>query len=253
MTLRSKRSSGWKRPGRSGEWGRLASIRVCELSGNCLLTGTARAAMFGIPRACRLPLRRELTLRELRILRFESPSSAVAKLFTAGSGAWPDALCAGSSICVDVLHDALEGEDLDGRVTALSLFSSGPVSTPGPQRPWLAQAAADAAAAIGAPQYAAAVLGAATSDVPKAHLSTHLRRVMQLYLEANEPARASAVFAYAIDTLGPQVKQESAWKNLHVPVVPASKQIPAFPTANVELANELATATLARSHARETR
>src|SRR5262249_27437125 len=142
-----------EKTGYTGEWRRLAVIRICELTDNC----PGRAALFET-KGLAPSQRRDVMLRELRLRRFESTLEAVTQL--AGNGTWPEALCTGHTLCEHVLHDALLSDDVDARAAALSLFASGPVSAAGPMRPWLARAAADAAVSLGAPQYAAAALGA---------------------------------------------------------------------------------------------
>src|SRR5581483_8349088 len=124
-----------EKTGYTGEWRRLAAIRICELTDNC----PGRAALFET-QGLAPSQRREVMLRELRLLRFESTVQAVARL--AESGTWPEALCSGHTLCEHILHDALTSEDLDSRATALALFAAGPVSAAGPLRPWLARAAA---------------------------------------------------------------------------------------------------------------
>jgi hypothetical protein len=239
-----------EKTGRSGDWGRLASVRQCELSGRCFKTA-ARDAMFDSA-GMAAPLRVEMKLRELRLLRFEAPADAMAKLFDVGRGAWPEGLCAarGAVICLNVLKTALSSSDVEARITALTLYASGPVSQSSPQRPQLAAAAADAATALGARQYAAAALAAATPDVPHADIAAHLRRVISLYVASGEPARAAAVLAYAVDAVGPQAKK---WKTGLKPSRSKAEKAAEFPTRDAELANELATAALVRAHARQTR
>ncbi len=240
-----------EKAGRSGDWGRLASVRQCELSGRCL-KGPQRDALLdgaGLPG----PLRDELKLHELRLLRYESPPTAAARLFDAGRGSWPETLCggAGAVICQNVMFSALESNDVEARISALTLYASGPVSTSFARRPWLAEAAADAAVALGAPQYAAAALAAATPDVPKAKLKQHLVRVIALYEQAGEPARAATVRSYAIDSVGLKAgrAQKKKKKPSSEPVQVAAVG-EAFEVRDAELAAELANAAIARSKAR---
>jgi hypothetical protein len=238
-----------EKTGRSGDWGRLASVRQCELSGRCF-QNPSRDAMFDTA-GMAAPLKVEMKLRELRLLRFESSARAIARLFDAGQGTWPEKLCGSTVICFNVLKSALSSSDVESRIMALNLYASGPVSQSSPQRPMLAAAAADAATALGARQYAAAALAAATPDVLHADLAAHLRRVVSLYIAAGENARASAVLAYALDAVGPQAKK---WKTGLTPVRGSvTPKATDFPTRDAELANELATAALVRAHARQTR
>ncbi|MBL8951236.1 MAG: hypothetical protein JNK82_10695, partial [Myxococcaceae bacterium] len=233
--------------GRTGDWGRLASVRQCELSGRCF-KGPQREALFdsaGMP----LPMREELKLRELRLLRYESPVAAATRLFDAGRGSWPEALCAGAgtAICHNVMFQALESNDVEARIAALTLYASGPVSTSFARRPWLADAAADAAVALGAPQYAASALAAATADVKKPELKKHLLRVIALYELAGEPARAAAVRAYAIDSVGLKPSQKAKKVSKENAKL---AQREAFEPRDAELAAELANAAVVRSRAR---
>jgi len=237
-----------EKTGRTGDWGRLASVRQCELSGRCF-KGPQRDALFdgaGMPGA----MRDELKLRELRLLRYEAPATAAAKLFEAGRGSWPEGLCGGSGavICQNVLYSAFESTDVEARISALTLYASGPVSVSFARRPWLAHAAADAAAALGAPQYAASALAAATPDVPRADLKKHLVRVISLYELAGEPARAATVRAYAMDSVGLKpAKKKNRGVREAMRVAALSD---AFEPRDAELAAELANAAVVRSRAK---
>jgi hypothetical protein len=236
--------------GTRGEFGRLAAVRACELTDSCdLRSGASLFDPSGLP----APLRDELKLRELRLLRFEAPARAVAGLAALDAGHWPEGRCAGAPrVCRNVLLEGLVSTDAETRASALLLYAAGPVSEAGPDRPRLARAAADAAAALGAPQYAAALLAAATPDVPASALKPHLERVIELYLAAGETARASAVLAWGIDTVGPAMKRSV--KRRGQKLDPKAKpELPQFDEQSVNVASELASAALTTSRARRTR
>lgn len=236
-----------EKAGRTGEWGRLASVRMCELSGRCF-KGPQREALFdGAGLAA--PLRDELKLRELRMLRFESPMAAMARLNELSGGAWPESLCSlGPQVCNDVVLGALLSSDVEARINALALFAAGPVTTPSPMRPRLAAAAADAALALGAPHYAASALAAATPDVPRPLLKAHLKKVIALYEAAEEPARAAAVRAYAMDAVG--LKPAKGKKASPPRLVSTTSTTELFAVRETELAKELADAAVARARAK---
>lgn len=245
-----------EKTGRSGQWGRLATVRLCDISGRCP-KGAPRDLMYDSS-GMDAPAARDLKLRELRVLRLESATDAITKLFDAGHGSWPDALCEGTAtaLCNLVLASALASDDPEARISGLTLFASGPVTLPGPRRPELASAAADAAVALGAPGFAAAALAAATPDVPKAKLASHLRKVIALYAASGQPGRASAVYSYALDTVASDIKKDPRWKKLRVRAPEpkgdtlAQASTP-FATEDAELAHELAAAVLARSRLQE--
>lgn len=234
-----------------GVWGRLSLERSCSITNYCDLTRVYDAA--GMP----APLAAELKLRQVRRARIEmGGESALELLNELEGGRWPNIACDISpGTCNSVLLAAFRSGDPAAQIEALALYAQGPLMAPGPLRPVLSRAAGDAAAAVGAPRYGAAVMAAATPDVPKAELADYLLRVVELYLLGGDRARAATIHAYAIDTFGPQVKREQRWRAVTArlperPVVvrPAPDRLP-DPDLN-ELTNELASATLALSRAR---
>ena len=241
----------WYGKPRDGVWRRIAVERQCEITGTCgVITWMFDAA------AMPAPMRDELALRQLRLMKFASLPTAVEQLSRLGHQIYPTELCEGAKLlCRNVMLEGLRSEDPDAQLLALSLYASGPVGISDPARPELAIAAAEAAQSLGAPRYGASAMASALADVPHAQLSDYLRRVVELYLAAREPARAAAVFDYSIDTLGVELKKNPSWqqvarriKPVKAPTIVVSPVTPGAPEPDFDaLSQELASATLLRS------
>ncbi len=189
--------------------GRLAQLRSCELMGTCLTVAASdRAAdthMLGedLAREVRLfTVRRELAAgRDVRAMQ------ALLSAFEMDGDACSGAL----SLCQKFLAAGLQSHELEARIAALSAFLTDKVRQ-GPAGYALNQAASRAASEIGAPGFAATILSANTPHVPGAELSSHLLGIIELYVAARDPVRATVVLEYAESKLG-KVTRKGGWSS----------------------------------------
>jgi hypothetical protein len=190
-----------------GFWGRLASMRISELTGQGLRDERLdQYDSVGLPPS----LHTEMTVRNMRALallrRWSDVLPMIAPLATTTCAEMPD------HFCHRLVLAALHRKDAP-RELALEAYLSLPIRTRGPLASELALAAANAAGALGAPQFGATLLAATVREVEPADLERHLRLAFNLYLSASDPVRAQVIADYAIARLpkGSKAAQPSAW------------------------------------------
>lgn len=208
---------GWYRAaGVNGPFGRMAAARTCELTGACFGKPDDERRAFddaGLPE----PLRTEAELRAARRLALagrpaEAAQALVTRLREHGRGP----ACDGDAepLCRRVALAALESGGEAGQTPGLALYG---LLTPGVRGPLaleLARAAADAAAALGAPTYAATVLSFITGRLPRAELGPHLLRTARLFLDGGDRVRARVLCEYAQTRLPRATLRSRPWRSV---------------------------------------
>ena len=210
------RAIGWYRAaGSKGPFGQIAQARICEYLGTCFGTREATALfdVHGLP----APLRRDLVLRAARIEAFVgSPVEAARFLLAHMRTEGGESLCAEApDLCQQIALASLRAARTSGGALIAFEFFRAIMPTPTSALGYrLASAAADLAADMGAPVYAANVLAAATGAVPKRDLDHHLLQTADLYLRGGDETRASAILDFARFRLDPQRFSSKPWKDL---------------------------------------
>lgn len=179
--------------GQKNSWGRLAAMRLCELNG-C----EREVSVFDSARLAE-PLATEVELRLARALALRGEDRLAAQTLEARLAdqrrpplcpAWP-AVCAGVALA------SLRSGDQALEALGLELFLRQQQELGMTKDTVLLRAAAEAAAELGAPAFAANLLATATPVVPRAHLREHLARVASFYDAAGDRLRAGVVRDYA--------------------------------------------------------
>jgi hypothetical protein len=234
----------------AGSTRRLADLRACDLTGNCL--------QLPLPTVAALPASFELEA-SLHVLRYElsleRDKQAMERLVGLLDARQP--VCQRSRrFCQKAVTAALASDDGEAVMLALSVFTAARLGE-GVEGVEVSRAAATAAETAGAPAFAAAVLAATSARLPAVELDLHLQRVARLYLAAGDTVRAGTVVEYAAQKLPPSASRTRAWRALTEAVEgpdagPAgaprtiAAQLPHL-TESVESARELARATLVRA------
>lgn len=182
----------WQRAAGSGPWGRLANVRICETTGGCYhLVTLEEYEAFGLPSRLRV----EMELRELRALtilrRWNEVALMLPLLFGGSACSSPEA-----PLCRHVLLTLLRAPGAS-RELALEAYMKLPARMRGHLALPLAVAAADAAAAVGAPSFGASLLSTTMRMVRPDELPDHLRHAIDLYAQAGDPVRARVVAEFA--------------------------------------------------------
>jgi len=116
-------------------------------------------------------------------------------------------------LCQRIAMEALKTPGADGAAQGLSLYSILPLSKDKKNNYEFATLAAQRAADLGAPQYAANILAAVTGNVSQADLPAHLALTAELYLDGGDTARAFVVLRYVKTRFRNQIKG-APWANL---------------------------------------
>ncbi|MBX7115531.1 MAG: hypothetical protein K1X64_14470 [Myxococcaceae bacterium] len=246
----------FQRAGVRGPWGRLATARLCELTGLCLTTKTEAAVFDSV--ALPAPAAHDLALRAMRAkVSTDRTLEAMTQLERAlAEPAAAGGLCDGNEpLCRSLVLAGLRDDDAAARRQALQAYLRLPLAD---FRTALARAAASAAARVaadqGAPRYAATLLASMTGQVPKAELEDHLNLTARLFLDAGDEVRAAVIVDFARARLGKARLQRPVWKELTESLLPhkPAKARPVLSEASlqqIEQERELAEALLAKSRA----
>jgi hypothetical protein len=185
----------WSRAGSSGAFGRLARGRLCELRGDCLAGPTA--VLFDAGEIGE-PMRAELALMGARVDIYGGRTNLAIRwlknLISRGGGA---CTTIGQAYCRRLILAALEDPGPDKGQAALELFLSLPDRLGGPFAVDLARAAAEIAAALGAPVFAGNLYASVAGIVPDGEFASHSQRMVELYLQGEDRPRAQLVLDYA--------------------------------------------------------
>lgn len=187
---------GWYlRAGATGPIARLAYVRVCEIEGTCFapLDGDRRRYYPFDLGGVSGTIRDELSLRAARAYTFEgNPAAAVRILLEEGYKP-----CASHpALCVGVEREALRDRERPSP-EALAIYLTSPFPRDEAAVFEHATLAAEHAAVLGAPAYGASLLAATLNLAGERRLEKHLLRSAELYLDANDRARARAVTRFA--------------------------------------------------------
>lgn len=187
---------GWfMRAGKAGPIGRLAYVRTCEIEGTCFapLDGHRHTYYPYDLGGTSAAIREEIALRAVRAYTFEGNPEAAARILIE-EGYRPCDLQ--SDLCVAVEREALR-EPNRPSVIAMAIYLTSPLPRSDDAVWEHATLAAEHAAAMGAPSYGASLLAATLNLASTKQLERHLLRSAELYLDADDRARARAVVRYA--------------------------------------------------------
>ncbi|HEY4222819.1 MAG TPA: hypothetical protein VGO62_15790 [Myxococcota bacterium] len=187
--------SAWDRGGSGGPFSRLAAVRLCEIDPTCIADPVRAVGYDPFDATAMSQLTAdEIALRRVRALAFHDDiGAAVTQLV-----AWRAAPCARDpGLCRVIDLEAFKEAGAQPDADALTLYGLLPDRLSGASGYALARIAAEQAAQQGAPLFAAHVLSASSVSAPVSELEQHLVRTAELYLAADDPARAGAVVAYA--------------------------------------------------------
>jgi tetratricopeptide (TPR) repeat protein len=207
---------GWyKMVGRHGSYGRMAVARLCELGGSCL--GELRKRVFDsdlLPE----PLRTEMTLRRARASAYVGAVKDAMVALQEATKSNPH-VCEEDTLilCRRLILFALKYPEQDGGLEALESYMNLRSRTEGYLAIDLVRAAAEKALDLGAPLFAGHLLAASVPWVEGADieaLSQHILRSAEMYLVANDLARARTLFEYADGRLGRKRMSGPRWAAL---------------------------------------
>jgi tetratricopeptide (TPR) repeat protein len=218
----------WRRAKHEFPFGRLVMARLCELDPRCLKS-EERRALLDATRVAE-PVRHDVLIRAMRLRLLDGELLTVVKelvpeMTSAGA-------CGGASMmawCRRLLLDLLRRPGPEG-AEALALFLELPDRARGPLSSELYGAAADRAAAAGAPVFAANMLAAITGRVADEEQPAHLRRVAGLFVQGGDRARAEEIILFARGRLDRATWKRDGWeglqRSLRRPSPPASPAAP---------------------------
>ncbi len=197
-------AAGWYRmAGRFGSYGRLATARLCEMGGGCL--GEMRKRVFDatlLPE----PLHSEMLLRGARAHAYigavKDSMSALIEAMRANPRVCDDDT---RVLCRRLVLFALKFPDLDGAVETVEAYMALPGRTEGFLAIEMVRAAAEKCLAIGAPLFAGNLLAASVPWVEGTDVDAigdHLLRSAEMYLVAQDSARARTLYEYADGRIG---------------------------------------------------
>ncbi|WP_373049443.1 hypothetical protein [Vulgatibacter sp.] len=243
--------AAWKEAAGTGNWGRLATARICEVTGSCFGTTQERAIFdgVGLPRLLRI----DLDLRAARARAFHGDLGGALQRLGPGSGA----ACAHAPLlCRRIVLEGLRSDDPVVRADALAAFADLDDEAGKPLAAALARAAAEVAAETGAPAFGARSLSATVEEAEADELPAHLLRAAELFLEADDLVRAEVILAFARRRLPPALLASASWRAVERGLEPAAAAppLPPAPSAPTErssaIADDLDAARTAASRAR---
>lgn len=245
----------------TGPVGRLAQVRSCELIGSCL--SVTESARMGNTDAMPPEIAREVVLHHIRRELVAGRDADAMTMLTAKLESDP-LFCEGVTLplCQRMIEGGLTSNDVEARISALSVFLSDKARR-GPFELILNDEAATTARELGAPGFAASILASNTPRIPRAELSEHLLEIVRLYVAARDPVRAAVVLEYAEGKLGATTRA-GGWVSVRrqlggrsnttavAPVVSATDDRALEElSSQVSLSTDLARAAAARSRAIE--
>jgi hypothetical protein len=182
-------------------FGRLNMARLCELDGNCLARTAARVFAVGDSPE---PVKSELLLRGARVAMFNDQFAEAGHLLSQAAGDRTVGACTelGQVLCRRMLLIALEKLTGPDGAEAVETYLSLTDRDEGPMALTLMRAAAERAATIGAPAFAANLLASHATSAEGPGLGDHLLRTAEMYLMADDIVRARVVLEYAETRVG---------------------------------------------------
>ncbi|MBS2022002.1 MAG: hypothetical protein JST92_06300 [Deltaproteobacteria bacterium] len=180
--------AGWE-----GPWGRIATLRVCDLNGACFGDQHYEAFdTYGLP----VPLRRELQMREVwtfAVLRRWSELSMLIGALTEAGGVCGDERVL---VCRAATLELLQAKDAAPEL-ALEAYLRLPNRTRGMLAASLSMAAAERAEQVGGNRFAATLLAATVRAAPPGEKAMYLHRTIELYQSFGDDVRARVIAEYA--------------------------------------------------------
>jgi hypothetical protein len=199
------------RAGTEGPFGRMAFLRRCELTGGCLASPRSIAFSF-----VALPdmMAAEVELRAARADAFEGRlQRGLDRLGALLASPSTRGICAdaGLRFCRRLLLDLLEQSDATTARAALDVYLQLPRRLEGPMVLELARAAAERAAALGAPVFGGSVMTSVFQIVSPDEIAEHLLRTAELFAAGNDLAKAGVVLEYAESRLDARQMSDARW------------------------------------------
>ncbi len=191
--------------GDEGPWGRVATERICELTGLCYRNPNSQVFdPIGLPDI----LRAEMLMRQVRTYallgRWGAAMDQLANMLDTSP-----TVCMGDAtmLCRRMVLAALRTPNCP-RETSLSTYLRLPQFLKGPLAAEMARAAGEDAGELGAPEYGATLLSSTARLASRSELLTHARETIALYLAASDPVRAHVMWSWASTHLTPaEVRQ----------------------------------------------
>jgi hypothetical protein len=227
----------WRAAGNTGRFARLATARLCELTGSCL-----GAREFGgrfDPAGLPDPLGPELELRAARVETFLGRAAPAARRLLAFSSAARVAACDRAGLlCRRIALEALRTATGPEREDALALYLSLAEHDRGPLAVELARAGSEVAASLGAQIFGGNLLAAVAPEVPAPELADHLLRAAELFLSGDDRVRAGVILDFARTRLPAARLAEPRWAAVVTALTarPSSPAPPPAPPVDPELA-----------------
>jgi hypothetical protein len=235
-----------------GGYGRLATLRLCELKGTCDSKEHALVfESFGLPNYLKL----EVDIRAARYQAFKERMGLASALVLKSLGSHHrdtfDAKIVSLIRQIDLA--AFNSGEIDEQEVALAVYLwlrgiEDEMSVP------LATSAAETAQRLGAPVFAGQLLASVTSKIPAPQLPDHLLRTAELYLDGEDRIRAGMIYDFAESRLRKATMATARWKAVWAATFPDRKRgltapvVPTFPES--DSSSEIAAAVLALSRAR---
>jgi len=216
----------------SGPVRRMARIRECDLTGNCL--NERPQPLDGLPPVMAMEGRIHHIRQDLAANRDREAMQQLSAEVDAGRS-----LCTVAHLfCQKVVQGAFLAQDDETSSLALSVFATEGLAD-GVAGIEVARAAAGAAERAGAPAFAAALLASLSGRLPMDELDVHLQLVARLYLAARDPVRAQFVVEYAEQKLASTTLKSPAWKQLRRVIDPKPASAARTPAPAPSLAARL--------------
>jgi len=204
----------------AGVFGRLATQRLCELTGGCADPDATPVPYdaTGLPPAAA----RELMLRAARAFAFLGrPARAMSVLLAGMEREGGAGACAGEArLCRRLAADALGSEDPEACGGALAVYLSLSDARRGWRAAQLARLAAEAAARRGAPVFAGLLLSGTLDAVAHPEREAWLLAAARYFAEAGENARLRVIVEYARSMLGDARLANRPWSAFAQPRPP---------------------------------
>jgi tetratricopeptide (TPR) repeat protein len=253
----STTAAGWYRlAGRFGSYGRLATARLCELGGGCL--GEMRKRVFDATMLPE-PLHSEMLLRGARAHAYIGAVKDSMAALTEAMRSNPR-ICDEDTriLCRRLVLFALKFPDLEGAIEAVEAYMALPGRTEGFLSIEMVRAAAEKCLAIGAPLFAGNLLAASVPWVEGTDVEAigdHLLRSAEMYLIAQDSARARTLYEYADGRVGRKRLAGPRWAAVAAATVGINGHgnAQSDETAVTEAARDLAAAYTAVSRSLRTR
>jgi hypothetical protein len=237
----------YKRASYGDLFGHLAVARLCELDGNCLAHGAERVFAVGDRPE---PVRSELLLRGARVALMNDQYAAAGHVLAQAIADQAVGACAdlGKALCRRMLQVVLDHVTGNDAVEAVESYLALPDRENGPMAMQLMHTAAEKAASIGAPGFAANLLAAHATTAEGPGLGEHLLRTAEFYLQADDLVRARVVLDYADTRLNRATLQSARWAAVRTHAQTGDGEVPASALAAFEILSAESVRDLAQAY-----